>query len=74
MTVTKLDWLQAVEINSVAKPHIEHFGYLLEQFTKHARTWGEAGTIKLQKVNKVDDYGITCVFVGYANIHKGIGY
>ena len=30
--------------------------------------------VKIAKVNKVDNYGVTCVFVGYANNHEGICY
>jgi hypothetical protein len=71
MTVTKLDWLQAVEINQVLKSRIEHYGYPLPRFAKHLRTWGEAGTVMLKKVNKVENYGVTCMFIGYANNHEG---
>ena len=53
---------------------LEHFGYALPRFAKHLKTWDEAGTVKLEKVNKVDNYGVTCFFVGYANNHKGICY
>lgn len=73
-TATELDWLLAKEIGGVVKARIEHFGYPLPRFTKHLRTWGEAGTVKLIKVNKVDNYGATCVFIGYASNHEGICY
>ena len=53
---------------------IEHFGYNVPGFTKHLRTWGEAGTIKLKKLYKVENYGVTCIFVGYANHHEGCCY
>ena len=54
MPVTKLNRLQILELDGVEKTRIEHFGYDVPGFAKHLRTWGEAGTIKLQKVNKVD--------------------
>ena len=74
MTVTKLNWLQILELDGVEKTRIEHYGYDVPGFAKHLRTWGEAGTIKLKKVNKVDNYGVTCIFVGYANHHEGCCY
>ena len=72
MTVTKLDQLQVIDINGVEKARIKHFGYPLPGFLKHLHTWGEAGTIKLAKQNKVENYGLTCIFVGYANHHESI--
>ena len=74
MMVMKLDWLQVIDINGVEKAQIEHFGYSLPGFTKHLHTWGEVGTIKLAKQNKVENYGLTCIFVGYANHHESIFY
>lgn len=74
MTATKLDWLQAVKIDGEVKLQIEHFGYPLPQFAKRLRTWGKASTVKLKKINKVDNYGVTSVFVGYANNQEGICY
>jgi hypothetical protein len=53
----------------------------IKLFCKHMQqrafclhTWGEAGTIKLQNLNKVDNYGVTCIFVEYANHHEGCCY
>ena len=74
MTVTKLNWLQIIKLEGVEKMQIDHFGYDVPGFAKYLRTWGEAGTIKLKKVNKVNNYGVTCIFVGYANHHEGCCY
>ena len=74
MTATKLDWLQAIDRGGVVKSRTEHFGYEMPGFAKHLRTWGEAGVVKLKKVNKVDNYGTTCIFIGYANHHSGTCY
>ena len=30
--------------------------------------------VKLKKVNKVDNYGTTCIVIGYANHHSGTCY
>ena len=67
--VTKPSLLQILEVDGVEKTRIENFGYDVPGFAKHLHTWGEAGTIKLQKFNKVDKYGVTCIFVGYADYH-----
>ena len=52
MTMTKLDWLNIVEIDGVIKTRIKHFGYGLTKFSHYLCTWGEAGTTKTGKVEK----------------------
>ena len=57
--------------------HVSIYGHCnnVPGFARYLRTWGEAGTIKLKKqVNKVENYGVMCVFVGYANHHEGCCY
>lgn len=49
MTITKLYWLQVIELDDVKVVHAT-------QLTKHLRTWGEAATIQLKKENKVGNY------------------
>jgi hypothetical protein len=76
MTMTKLDWLNLVIINGVNKTRIEHYGLPLPRFAQYLRTWGEARTIKTGKDGKTGDrdWGITCMFVGYAFNHRGDCY
>jgi hypothetical protein len=70
MTMTKLDWLNIVEIDGVIKTPIEYFGYGVPKFAQYLHTWGEAGTIKTGKVGKTGDCRATCLFIGYANNHE----
>ncbi len=72
--VTKLDWLQTIKQEGVIKTRIEHFGYKVPGFGKHLRTWGGKGVVKLKKVNKVDNYSTTCIFIGCVNHHSNICY
>lgn len=74
-TITKLNWLQVISVDGVEKSRYEHFGQKrLPRFATHLRTWGEAGTVKIGKKNKVDNYGTTCVFIGYSSDHDGLCY
>ncbi len=54
----------------VVKSRIEHFGYKVPGFAQHLRMWGKAGVVKSKKVNKVHNYGTTCIFIGYVNHHS----
>ena len=74
MTMTKLDWLNIVEIDGVIKTRFVHFGYGLPKFAHYLNTWGEAGTIKNGKVGKTGNRGATCMFIGYINTHEGDCY
>ncbi len=40
MTMTKLDWLNIVEIDGVIKTQIKHFGYGLPKLVQYLCTWG----------------------------------
>jgi hypothetical protein len=71
MTMTKLDCLKLITINKGKKTRIEHYGLPLPNFTRYLCTWGEAGIIKTGKDRKIDDQGVTGMFVGYASNHKG---
>jgi hypothetical protein len=48
----------------------------LPKFTKHLRTWGEAGVVKTRSLAtpKVADHGVPCMFVGYSKTHPGDTY
>jgi hypothetical protein len=48
----------------------------LPKFTKHLRTWGEAGVVKTRSLAmpKVADHGVPCMFVGYSKNHPGDTY
>ena len=74
MCATQLDWLVLIEIDSLEKTRIEHWGSELPVFTRKLRTWGEAGVVKTKTdtTPKLYDRGVTCMFVGYA-INHGVG-
>ena len=75
-TATLLDSLVVCTIDGVTKTQAEHFGNTISKFAKHLRTWGEAGTVTIwyKMQPKLEDRGITCVFVGYAVNHEGDCY
>jgi hypothetical protein len=75
-TATLLDGLVICTIDGVTKTRIEHFGRPVPKFANHLRTWGEAGTVTIRhKMQpKLEDRGMTCVFVGYAVDHEGDCY
>ncbi len=52
MDITKLDWLNIVEIYGVTKTRIDYFGFRLPKFAHYLHTLGEGGTIKTGKVGK----------------------
>jgi hypothetical protein len=56
------------------KTRYDHEGYDIPKFVKHIRTFGEAGIVKNMKDGKVDDRGITMMFVGYSSAHAGNCY
>ena len=72
MTMTKLDWLNIVEIDGVIKTRIEHFGYGLPKFAQYLHTWGEAGTINTGKVGKLAIMGQLACSLGMPTIMKVI--
>jgi hypothetical protein len=75
-TATKLDGLVPVTINGVTKTRAEHYTGTIPSFAKHLRKWGEAGTVKIKTTTtpKLEERGITCMFVGYPDNHAGDTY
>ena len=75
-TATQLDMLVAIEIDGMVKTRAEHWCGKLPPFAKHLRTWGEAGTVKLKTntTTKVENRGVTCMMIGYAEDHAGDCY
>ena len=75
-TATLLDGLQVIELDGIEATRYVHWNGTNPDFSKHLRTWGEAGTVKL-KTNmtpKLEDRGATCMMVGYALDHPGDTY
>lgn len=62
-----LDWLMVTEINGVSKTRAEHWFGEIPKFAKHLRIWGEAGVVKTRTMGtaKIQDRGVTMMFVGY---------
>jgi hypothetical protein len=56
-----------VQVDGIKKTRIEHYGLDLPHFAKHLRTFGKAGTVKIGKKNKVNNYGTMCIFIGCAS-------
>lgn len=75
-TATKLDGLVPVTINGVTQSRYMHWYGQNPTFSLHLRTWGEAGTVKIKTdtTPKVNDKGVHCMFVGYADDHAGDVY
>ncbi len=48
----------------------------MPRFVKYLKQWGEAGVVKLNNsmTPKIYDRGMTCMLVGYSNIHAGDTY
>jgi hypothetical protein len=44
------------------------------EWASHLRTFGEAGTVKIKTdtTPKLHDRGVQCMFVGYAENHRGV--
>jgi hypothetical protein len=75
-TATKLDGLIPITINRVTKTRAEHFGNEVPSFANRLRKWGEAGIVKTRTkmTPKMNDRGITCMFVGYPDNHSSDTY
>ena len=71
ITATKLDGLVTTNVGKECKTRYELFGYKNPAFTRHLRTWGEAGVVKIASKTspKLRNKGVTCAFVGYAENH-----
>jgi hypothetical protein len=70
MTMTKLDWLKLITINKVKKTRIEHYGLPLPLPSIYVL--GEKQ--ESSKDGKIGDQGVTGMFVGYTQNHKGDCY
>jgi len=75
-TATDLDALAAIELDGVLQPRVKHWSGKMPAYANHLKTWGEAGTVKTKNkmTTKIEDRGITCMFVGYAKQHSGDCY
>lgn len=75
-TATKLDKLIPVMVNEELKPRVEHWGGEIPRFAQHLRVWGEAGVVKTKTKTtpKLDERGITCMFIGYVANHASNCY
>jgi hypothetical protein len=72
-TSTDLDGLMVVEIKGKRATRYEHMFGKNPDWAEHLRTFGEAGTVKIKTdtTPKLYDKGVQCMFVGYAENHKG---
>jgi len=75
-TATLLDGLGVIDIDGVNETRYVHFSEKNPKFSKHLRTWGEAGTVTLKSkaTPKIADRGMHCMFIGYATDHDGDCY
>ena len=75
-TATDLDNLVPVTIKGETKTRAEHWHGHLPAYANHLRKWGEAGVVKIKnkQTTKMEERGITCMFVGYAKQHAGDCY
>ena len=75
-TTTLLDGLQVITVDGKEATRYVHWNKTNPAFSKHLRTWGEAGTVKLKTkmTLKLNDRGATCMMVGYALEHPGDTY
>jgi hypothetical protein len=73
---TDLDGLVVTTIKNTATTRYEHWCGKLPKWTKHLKTWGEAGTVKTKTdtTPKLADRGIKCMFVGFSKDHDGDCY
>jgi hypothetical protein len=62
-TATKLDGLAVITLDGKTATRYEHFGETNPAFSKHLRTWGEAGTLTLKShaTPKIADRGVACL-------------
>ena len=70
--ITMLDRLTIVEIKGHKKSQYEHVFKKKPKFAEHLHTIGEAGTVKITNdtTPKLQDHGVHCIFVGYAENHS----
>ena len=75
-TAAMLDGLTIITRKGITKTRYEHWNGVIPKFSKHLKKWGEAGVVTLRdlKKSKMQDKGLTCMFVGYAQDHAGDCY
>ena len=66
-TAAMLDGLTMITRKGKTMTRYEHWNGVLPKFCRHLKKWGEAGVVTLRdlKKSKMQDKGITCMFVGY---------
>ena len=73
----QLQGLEVITVNNVSKCRIAHLMGKMPPFTKYRlHCWGEAAVIKIKSDNqpKLEEYGVTVVFIGYCPNHPGDCY
>jgi hypothetical protein len=75
-TATDLDSLVVTTVGTNKTTRHEHFYGTNPKWMKFLRTWGEAVTVKVKTKTtpKLDDRGVHCMFIGYADDHDGDVY
>ena len=75
-TAAHEDGLALVEENGVLDTHFKHILGTNPGFAKHLKPWGAAGVVKIKTKTspKLNNKGVTCMFVGYATEHAGDVY
>ena len=70
-TITMLDGLTIIEVDGHRQSRYKHVFKKKPKFVKYLHTIGEAGTVKITNdtTPKLQDCGINCIFVGYAENH-----
>jgi hypothetical protein len=72
-TATDLDGLVVIEVNGNKETRFFHMYGKNPERVSHLRTFGESGTVKIKTdtTPKLHDREVQCMFVGYAENHKG---
>jgi hypothetical protein len=62
-----------IEVNGKKATRFSHMYGKNPEWASHLRTFGEAGTVKIKTdtTPKLHYRGVQCMFVGYAESHKG---
>ena len=73
-TATLLDGLIVIKLDGISKTRLEHWGDILPAWVNGLRTLGEAGVVKVKTKTspKLNNKGVTCMFVGYS-MNRDVG-
>ena len=71
---TKLDRLVIADINGVNKIQVTYYAGKTPLWVKFMRTFSAVGTVRTGKDSKVNDCGVTMMFLGYAENYEGNCY